>query len=471
MRLTLAALIALLPLSATADPSFVDVSAASGLSGGGQAAWADYDADGRVDVLIGATLFRNLDGARFEQAALPDGIGSMSGTWGDCDNDGDLDLFTFGGKFGLALNNSDGTFTAAELPEIPVVNSRGACWVDLNADGLLDLYVGGYEKWEEAVYLDAALINEGEGRFVVSWQSSEEGKRSARGVAAADFDEDGDADVYVSNYRLQPNILWLNTGELPMADVAVERGVAGVAKEEIDYTGGIRYPLSGHTIGSAWGDLDDDGRLDLFVGNFSHPPDYQDRPQFLRNTGAPDWRFEDMSADAGLAWQESFASPALADVDNDGDLDLYFSTVYGGDHSVLYLNEGDWHFRDVTASAGIDAVKTYQASWADYDGDGDLDLLTGGKLYANTTEGGNYVRVKLEGPGSAIGAIARVQVGERTLTRQVESATGEGDQSEMTLHFGLGDYEGLVTVEVAWPGGAQTAHDVQSGRTVTLRAE
>lgn len=471
MRLLPAALIVLLPLAVPARPTFVDVTEQSGLSGGGQAAWADYDADGLVDVLIGAALFRNVGGGRFERAALPDGVGAMSGTWGDCDNDGDLDLFTFGGTFALALNNGDGTFTASDgLPEIPVVASRGACWVDMKADGLLDLYIGGYEKWEDRVYLDAILLNEGDGSFSLAWRSGEEDKLSARGVTAADFDEDGDADVYVSNYRLQPNRLWLNGGELPMRDVAAERGAAGVAKSPIDYMG-VRYAVSGHTIGSAWGDLDDDGHLDLFVGNFSHPPDYQDRPQFLRNTGAPEWRFEDMSAQAGLRWQESFASPALADVDNDGDLDLYFTTVYGGDHSVLYLNEGGWRFRDATAEAGIDAVKTYQAAWADYDGDGDLDLLTGGKLYENRTEGGSRLRLRLEGPGSAIGAIARVRLGERTLTRHVESSTGEGNQSEMVLHFGLGDHEGFVTVEVAWPGGERTTHNVRAGCEVTLSRE
>lgn len=471
-RLILAALlvsVVLLPLSASAEPAFVDVTAQVGLSGGGQAAWADYDADGWVDVLIGATLFRNIEGERFEQVALPEGVGGMSGTWSDYDNDGDLDLFTFGSKFALAMNNGDGTFTASEgLPdEIPVVNSRGSCWVDLNGDGLPDIYIGGYEKWEDRVYLDAILLNEGDGTFSLAWQSSDEGKLSARGVTAADFDEDGDADVYVSNYRLQPNRLWLNAGGIPMTDVGAERGVAGVAKSPIDYMG-VRYPVSGHTIGSAWGDLDDDGHLDLFVGNFSHPPDYQDRPQFLRNTGAPDWTFEDMSEGAGLKWQESFASPALADVDNDGDLDLYFTTVYGGDHSVLYLNDGDWHFRNVTSEAGIKAVKTYQAAWADYDGDEDLDLLTGGKLYENRTDGGNALRVRLEGPGSAIGAIARVQVGERTLTRHVESSTGEGNQNEMTLHFGLGDYEGPVDVEISWPGGDKQTYHAYSGWSVAV---
>ncbi len=451
------------------EPWFVDVTAQVGLSGGGTAAWADYDGDGWTDVLIGGTLFHNVEGGRFEPVALPDGVASSSGTWGDCDNDGDLDLFTYGRSFALAINNGDGSFTrSAGLPAVPVVQSLGAAWVDLNADGLLDLYVGGYETWEEAVYPDVILINEGGGRFREAWRSSSAGKRSARGVTVADFDDDGDADVYVSNYRLQPNCLRLNTGAVPMPEVAGERGVAGVAKSEIDYTGGIRYPVCGHTIGSAWGDLDDDGLIDLFVGNFSHPPDYQDRPMFMRNAGAPDYHFEDMSPIARLAWQESFASPALADFDNDGDLDLYFTTVYEGDHSVLYRNEGGWRFVDVTAEAGIAAERTYQAAWADYDGDGDLDLLTGGKLYENRVADGHRLRVRVQGPGSAIGAVARVRLGQRTLTRQVESSTGQGNQSEMTLHFGLGGFAGPVEVEVRWPGGATRTVSAQADTTITV---
>lgn len=467
------ALILLLPPSLCAEPLFRDVTEQVGLSGNGHAAWADFDGDGWVDVLIGGTLFRNIEGERFERVELPEGVGSRAGTWGDATGDGNLDLFTFGSSFALALNNGDGTFTRSEgLPEIPIARSRGACWVDITGNGMLDLYVGGYETWQEEVYLDVILVNEGDGRFSLGWQSSPEGKRSARGVTAADFDEDGRADIYVSNYRLQPNYLWRNTGSLPLPEVAAERGAAGVAKSEIDYTGGIRYPVSGHTIGSAWGDLDSDGHIDLFVGNFSHPPAYQDRPQFLRNTGPPDWSFEDMSEVADLRWQESYASPALADFNNNGYLDLYFTTVYAGDRSVLYRNEGAWRFTEVTEEAGIVAERTYQAAWADYNNNGRLDLLTGGRLYENALEDvGNWVRLRLEGPGAAIGAVARIRVGGSVLTQHVESSTGEGNQNEMTLHFGLGEYAEPVEVEITWPGGARQSATLPVNEVSTVRQQ
>ncbi|MDP7743882.1 MAG: VCBS repeat-containing protein, partial [Lentisphaeria bacterium] len=219
-----------------------------------------------------------------------------------------------------------------------------------------------------------------------------------------------------------------------MTDVAAASGVAG--------DGG--QGAWGHTIGSAWGDFDNDGYLDLFVGNFSHSASYQDRPQFLRNPGAAGGAFQLMKTLDGADWQESYASPALGDYDNDGDLDLFFTTVYGGDSPVLYRNDGNWNFTNVTAAEGLSGLgPTYQAAWADIDNDGDLDLATGGKIFVNNvtdpTEGNSnhWLRVHLRGDGTtingaAIGSEVRISVGGKTLTRQVEGGTGEGNQNDLT---------------------------------------
>jgi len=473
MRCIAAAILALLCAMVSADePWFVDVTETVGIAGGGQCAWADYDGDGFVDALISGRLFRNIEGSRFEDVTDAAGLSGIGGfaIWGDCDNDGDLDVMSSSGVGGLWLNAGDGTFADGKsgLPDLPTVNSRGVAWADLNGDGLLDLYVGGYEAWEKAVYPDAVYLNQGGNVFTESWREVAGEMLSARGVTAADFDEDGDADVYVSNYRLQPNMLWRNDGAAGLTDVACDIGAAGHPKDRLDYTGGVNYAICGHTIGSAWGDLDDDGRLDLFVGNFSHPPDYQDRPQFLRNTGAPDWRFEDMSADAGLRWQESYASPALADFDNDGDLDLFFTTVYEGDFSVLYRNDGGWRFVEVTGESEIVTERTYQAAWADFDNDGDLDLMSGGRLWRNDIASAHWLKVRVGGPGSGIGAQVRIVIGDRTLTRQVESSTGEGNQNEMTLHFGLGEHAGEVELQITWPGGVTRTVTTPVDRVLTV---
>ncbi|MEC9095285.1 MAG: CRTAC1 family protein, partial [Planctomycetota bacterium] len=220
----------------------------------------------------------------------------------------------------------------------------------------------------------------------------------------------------------------------------------------------------GHTIGSSFGDFDNDGHLDLFVGNFSHPPAYQDRPKFLRNLGpANSFTFQDLTTEAGLGWQESFASPTLGDFGNDGLLDLYFTTVYPGDHCVLYRNKGNFKFENVTASSGISADLTYQAAWGDIDNDGDLDLATRGRLYLNNSPPKNYLKLKLVGSKTtgtnAIGSIVRIKLGEQTLTRQVTSSTGQGNANSPLLHFGLGEHTSTIVAEITWVGGEK--HQVE----------
>ena len=446
-------------LPSLANAQFRDATKQYGGIGGGKAAFADYDGDGWVDLFNGR-LLRNVNGKKFVHAKDA-GVGGGEGIWGDYDNDGRPDLFLFVGGGALYRNKGGGKFDKVEFPKLPTVNSRGAVWLDFNNDARLDLYVGGYEIWTKAVHPDAAYLNLGKHQFKELWRSTK--NFSARGVTAADLNEDGKVDVYVSNYRLQPNFLYQFTKkgkQRTLTDVAAKLGAAGKPKQVIPYTGGIRYPVSGHTIGSSVGDMDDDGHIDIFVGNFSHAAAYQDRPQFLRNKGPEgNYAFEDRSATAGLAWQESFASPTLGDYDNDGDLDLFFTTVYGGNHPVLYRNEGKWKFVNVTTPeklAGLGA--TYQAAWADVDNDGDLDLCSAGRLFINESQTKNsWVSLKLVGDGkrvnkSAIGAIARIKLGDRVLTRHVESGTGEGNQNDMRLHFGLKQHKKPVTVEISWPG-------------------
>jgi len=441
---------------------FEDVTEAVGLAGlgRGQAAWGDVNNDGWVDLYAGGQLWQNQGGKRFSRVhGLP--LGGV-GLWGDFDNDGLRDLYCWSG-LGRVHRNVDGKrfAEAVRLHAMPMKVSRGAVWADVDGDGLLDLYIGGYEGPYQP---DALYRNDGKGGFKLVFKTPGSPK-PARGITAADYDEDGDLDIYVSHYRLVPNSLLQNDGKGRFADVAARVGVAG--------DGGLG--AWGHTIGSAWGDLDNDGHLDLFAGNFSHRPAYQDRPKFYRNLGPKaGWRFEDKSKGAGLAWQESFASPALGDFDNDGRLDLFFSTVYPRDHCVLYRNTGNWKFTNVTKAAGVAGRLTYQATWADVDNDGDLDLLTGGRLFRNGLSGRHWLKVRLVGDSrrvnrDAVGAQVRITLGKQTLTRQVESATGEGNQNPATMHFGLGAHAGTVTMTIRWPDGTEQKLATGVDRTVLIR--
>ena len=183
----------------------------------------------------------------------------------------------------------------------------------------------------------------------------------------------------------------------------------------------------------------------------------------------------------GVFYQESYASPSVADYDNDGNLDLFFTTVYGvasfgrRNNSVLFRNDGKFKVENVTASAKLAGLPpTYQAAWADFDNDGDLDLTTAGKLFQNQGSQHAWLKVRVVGDGktinrSAIGAQVRVKVKDKMVTRQVEAGTGEGNQSETTLHFGLGDHQGPVDIEVFWPNGAtQSVTGAKTKRLLTL---
>jgi hypothetical protein len=170
---------------------------------------------------------------------------------------------------------------------------------------------------------------------------------------------------------------------------------------------------------------------------------------------------------------------AAGDVDNDGRVDFFLTTVYPGDHSVLYRNLGGWKFEDVTKRSGVTTGQTYQAAFADIDGDGYLDLVSGGKVWINVlgkreaAAKNGWLKVRLEGSGrcnrSAVGSRVVVKVGDRTFTRQVEAGTGSGCQNDLTLHFGVGDAKGPATATVHWAGGGSSSHDVGLRKTTPIK--
>ena len=119
-------------------------------------------------------------------------------------------------------------------------------------------------------------------------------------------------------------------------------------------------------------------------------------------------------------------------------------------------------FSNVTSAEGLQNLPaTYQSAWADIDNDGDLDLCTAGKIFQNNSKRGNWIKIKLSGDGkninrSAIGSIVKIRSKDSVMTRHVQTGTGEGNQSEMTLHFGLGNLKGPLDAEILWPGKVTT---------------
>lgn len=451
-----------------AVPGFRDRTSELGLElANSKACWVDINNDGWTDLCAGGVVWENNGGKVFSKMA--EGFGEVASA--DFDNDGFADLFSYSPI--RAFRNTGGkSFEPVEMPELPRCVSMGGCCGDFNGDGFVDFYVGGYEDWDAGItYPDMLLMNENGKSFRLAWSDA---RYRARGVTACDFDQDSDLDVYVSNYRLQPNVLWLNDGQGQLADATAARNAVGTSP---GFDGG-------HSIGAAWGDFDNDGRFDLFVGNFAHVDGRGDQPKsrFLRNLGVEkEYTFEDRGP-CGVFYQESWASPSAGDFDNDGDLDLFFTTVYGtasfgvANNPALFRNDGGFVFADATPATTLTSLPpTYQAAWADFDHDGDLDLVTAGKLFENTTPNRHWLALRLEGDGnvvnrSGIGAQARITLSNQILTRQIEAGTGEGNQNDLLLHFGLGDHARLVRLEILWPNGKQqTVENVELDRQATVR--
>ena len=160
---------------------------------------------------------------------------------------------------------------------------------------------------------------------------------------------------------------------------------------------------------------------------------------------------------------------------------MFYTTVYGTasfnkkNYPVLYRNDGSWTFADVTENAGLGKLgPTYQAAWADIDNDGDVDLVTAGKLFINRGNSNNCLKLKLIGDGKivnsdAIGSQVRIKLKGKILTRQVEAGTGEGNQNELALHFGLGKHKDTIDLEIFWTKGlSQILYKITPNRLIKV---
>ena len=313
----------------------------------------------------------NFSTPTLEPGSRLNGGTKVDGLWGDHDNDGWLDFYAFSAQE-LYHNNSGNSFLLPISLTAHTAEPRSQVGVTMTMMVTLTCTPVVMKSGNIPLYSDIILHNNLGTGFSNAW--TQPTPRPGRGITSADFDRDGDIDVYVSNYRLLPNQLHVNDG----SGIFPNRPQSRVQ-------GGMANGHWGHTIGSAWGDVNNDGEIDLFVGNFAHDAGYsgpqrQPESRFLRNRGpAQGYTFEDMGQ-GGVAWQESYASPALGDYDNDGDLDLFFTAVYPGDTPRIYRNNGNWNFTDVTAVEGLSDIHvTYQAAFADYDNDGDLESGNGRK--------------------------------------------------------------------------------------------
>ncbi len=454
------------------DLLFEDLTEAAGLSASSRPAWGDIDNDGDDDLLASASkLFRNNGDGSFTDISEAAGITGISGSgvFADYDNDGHLDYYAFGSgdteetRDRLVHNNGDGTFTAVDQNEghpSDLVPTEAAAWADYDRDGWVDLYVASYEVRDEegnsTCYGDRLWKNLGFGVFKdVTRESGMEQiyAQCGRGLAWGDFDNDGWPDLYVANYRLDPNFLFHNNGDGTFTDVAEERGVKGVMQQ-------LYY---GHSIGADWGDFDNDGDLDLFVGNLAHPRfiDFSDKSMLYLNSGAPDYTFTDIRESAGIAYSETHSDPVFFDYDNDGWLDLFVTGVYTEYISFLYHNNRDQTFTETGYETGLWLRNGWGVSVSDYDRDGDLDVMTK-QLFRNGLDpdgsSNHWLQVQIIGHKTnraGIGTRVRVVTPAGGQIREVQGGKGTGAQNSMVLHFGLGQATEISEVRAFFADGGE----------------
>ena len=460
-----------------------------------RSAWGDYDNDGFDDLLSAGVLLHNQGDGTFVDATESSGITAMSlaaggGVWGDFDNDGCLDLLTFAESLqhseALLRNLCDGTFEnvteTSGISDLQDYNDCGdpanvntptpaAAWWDIDSDGLLDIYLANMMCWEDySYYVDTAWRNNGDGSFT-QWAFdhgfSTRGFAS-RGANPIDYDQDGDVDLLVNNYVLHPNLFYENRGNGVVRDEGEELGLAGTRNTH----GGREY--YGHTIGTAWGDLDGDGDFDVIEANLAHPRffTFSDKTMVLlqRRRGGfadtqGDWSYP--AGEAGLRYIETHSVPVLADFDHDGALDLVISSVYDGRPTDFYWGNGDATFELDVLHSGITVTNGWGMASSDFDNDGDVDLAARGELYENVwplADDAHWLQARLIGNVSsnwaALGATCRVFLdSDAFLVRHVSGGSGQGCQSSLTLHFGLGADDTVDHIEVDFPGGETIIYD------------
>lgn len=474
-------------------------------------AWGDYDNDGDEDLLInGGRLFRNNGSPfwNFTEVTEESGLTPYySGIFGDYDNDGFLDIFTCTSNPStpeiLWHNNGDGTFTdvTSESGIVDEYNTPAAGWGDFDDDGFIDLYVANYEGsgsggsgLTNEPLPDFLWHNNGDGTFTdVSEKAGlrDEEDHCGRGVNWGDYDNDGDLDIYISNYRLHPNLLWENQGDGTFINVAEEKGVDGVKRYSY-YDLLETEPYYGHTIGSAWGDINNDGNLDLFVANLVHKDaergKYCDDSKMYLNMGDENnYVFEDLRPDCGMPHKEYmggedelWSGVCWGDFDNDGFLDLFVTSVYTDidyAHTYLFKNNGDNTFTDYAVDAGVRVWANWGTSCCDYDNDGDLDLIVCGKdgidaannptnihLFRNDgVKKHNWLKIKINGgkiENENSTVLNRAGIGTRITViskdetfqiREVEGGMGTcSNQNSLECEFGFGEYYDNVNIEIRY---------------------
>jgi hypothetical protein len=483
----------------------------------------DYDHDGLIDIyfLNGAplkgtkvstlprnALYRNLGHWRFQDVTTPSGLGDsgygLGVAVGDYDNDGDPDVYLNNyGPNVLYRNNGNSTFTDVTITAGVDAGHRvgaGACFLDIEGDGDLDLYVanylefsydthettlyGGYMTYRAPIHNrplpDILYRNNGNGTFTDISQEAGIATRAGwgMGIVCADYDNDGDTDIFIGN-DVAENFMFKNNG----------RGVFN----EIGLITGTAYTADGTpsaSMGVDCGDYDNDGLLDFKVTSYQ-----QELTTLYHNLG--DDFFDDVTIKTGagkgtlpmVTW-----GVGMVDFDNDSDRDLFIACGHLQDNvdkyddvtsylqrNILLSNTGRGTFTDVSQTSGSGMkvkLSSRGAGFDDLDNDGDVDVVVlnsraGPTLLRNDSpKAGHWLQVQLKSRKTnrnGVGAHVIVQAGDLKLLGEVHSGRGYQSHYGDRLYFGLGKHQQIGRIEVLWIGGGRDVFkNIPANQLITL---
>ncbi|NOZ08885.1 MAG: hypothetical protein GXO91_08450 [FCB group bacterium] len=430
----------------------------------------DYNRDGLDDIFVANhsgddLLFRNDGGLTFTEIGNSAGVfstgASQLGLAADYDADGDLDLFVgvTNARCSLYRNEGNGSFSevSAEVGLIHEGNVLGGSWGDYNDDGWPDLYIvdfGGQNYLFE---------NTGGSFLDVTGETGAQGPMNDLCMMATffDFDNDGDFEIlgtqdgYRGNYLLEMQVYGL------YANLAAETGIQAMES------------LQG--MGLTIADYNRDGWFDVYFSNLH-------QNMLFRNNG--DRTFSDVSAESNA--QDPFFSmtwgTVFFDADNDGWLDIYNNNEsgFGNIGNTFFHNLGDGTFQEMGDTAGLESFNSgYGAAAADFDGDGDQDIIAVGyddengiEFYRNdTTPASDWLEIDLAGavPNRyALGVRLVLWSGGEQQADFIQSGNGFLSQNSFTKHFGLGESSAVDSVIVYWPGGSTCYEGLPVNREITL---